>query len=189
MSRTMEIRPGMSPEQIYEQMEPIEDLKVELLGGRLVMTGGASIRHARVVMLLMRTLWAIADSGGWEVLTDVSLHVAATRDRPKPDVVVVPRGAPQYDKNEFYAHGVLLVAEVVSPGSQDEDRHGKPRYYAQGKVPLYLLVDIEATPPSVTLFARPKAGKYQDRVTVEMGQALSLPLPIGVTLDTEALAD
>lgn len=188
MSRTMEIRPGMSPEQIYDHMEPIEGLKVELLGGRLVMTGSASIRHNDTVWLLVLTLVEVARSAGWRVLTDQAVHIAATRDRLKPDLLVVPPGAPSYDKNELLSHGVLLVAEVVSPGSQDEDRHGKPRYYAQGKVPLYLLVDIEATPPSVTLFARPKAGKYQDQVSVEMGQALSLPLPIGVTLDTRALA-
>jgi Protein of unknown function (DUF1203) len=36
--------PGMSPEEFYERMEPVEGLKVELLGGRLIMTGGPSFR-------------------------------------------------------------------------------------------------------------------------------------------------
>lgn len=60
--------------------------------------------------------------------------------------------APLYDDHELYAHGVLLVAEVVSPGSGHDDREFKRDAYARGRVPLYLLIDPQQEEKSATLF-------------------------------------
>jgi Uma2 family endonuclease len=177
----------MSPEEIYEHMEPIEGLRVELLGGRLVMTGGASIRHDDVIWQLVRALFGIADDRGWRLLENRTIHIQATRDRPKPDLVVAPSDAPSYDDNELYAHGVLLAAEVASPGSKHDDREAKAEYYAQGDVPLYMLIDIEAGEPAVALFSDPVSGTYRSVVTVLLGEQLPLPEPFGMILDTGSL--
>jgi hypothetical protein len=56
MAHTMEIRPGMSPREIYEQTDWPEHMHVELLDGRLVMTGGAPIEHARIIVRLLLKL-------------------------------------------------------------------------------------------------------------------------------------
>jgi Uma2 family endonuclease len=113
----------------------------------------------------------------------VTLQVAA-----KQDLVVTPTDAPRYDENELYAHGVLLVAEVVSPGSERDDRTDKAIFYAQGRMPLYLLVDIEAAQPTVTLFSDPADGKFRSAVSVPLGEELPLPEPFGMILDTASLS-
>jgi Uma2 family endonuclease len=97
--------------------------------------------------------------------------------------MVMPADAPEYDKNEYYADGVLLVAEVVSPSSATDDRVAKKRIYAQGKVPLYLLIDVE----TVTLYSDPRDGSYRSESTVTLGEKLSLPDPFGIELDTGGL--
>lgn len=178
----------MSPEELYEAMEPIEGLRIELLGGRLVMTGSPSYRHGLIVLALVRGFWDAAQQQGWDLLQNVVLHVQATRDRLSPDLVVAPANPPMHDANEVLAHGVYLVAEVVSPGSASEDRLSKPRYYAEGRVPIYLLVDPETdTGHAVTLYADPDGTEYRTRTIVAAGAKLALPDPISMVLDTGSL--
>lgn len=52
---------------------------------------------------------------------------------------------------------------------------------------LYLLVDIEAQPATVTLFSDPRGGTYQSKRTVQLGAPLDLPEPFGLALDTGRL--
>jgi hypothetical protein len=66
---------------------------------------------------------------------------------------------------------------------------GATRWWStpRGKVPLYLLIDIEAKPATVTLFSNPSEGQYQSQQTVTLGEKLPLPAPFGITLDTAGL--
>jgi len=95
--------------------------------------------------------------------------------------------APTFGNNELLGHGVLLAAEVVSPHSQRRDRVTKLRAYAQGRVPLYLLVDQLADPATVTLFSEPDESSYRTCTPATAGQALRLPEPFGIALDTRRL--
>jgi Uma2 family endonuclease len=188
MPAGLHIEPGASALEIYEELARIEHLHVELLFGRIVVTGSASARHNWIVHLLNMMLMTLANANGWGLLGSQTLHIQGTGDRPKPDVAVVPRfGAPKYDPNEYYGHGVLLAAEVVSPSSKADDRRDKARMYAQGRVPLYLLIDDQARPPAVTLFSNPVDGRYLSEQTVPVGGRLALPEPFGVVLDTAEL--
>lgn len=187
MSPAVDIDAGMSPEEIYERLASVKHLKVELLSGRVVVTGSASVRHGRVIWRLVLALVELARAKGWEVFESQTIHIRATGDRPRPDLVVVPSGAPQYDDGELYADGVLLAIEVVSPSSTDDDRIGKARIYAQGEVPLYLLVDEEADPATVTLLSTPAAGEYRSKTTVSAGEKLALPEPFGIVIGTAAI--
>jgi Uma2 family endonuclease len=183
MSPAVDIHAELSVEEIYEQLASVEHLHVELLDGRVVVTGGASIRHNEIVWGLIRALYQLATLRGWQLLNDQPVHIKATRDRAKPDLLVMPRNAPRYDDGELFAHGLLLVAEVVSPSRATDDRLAKKRIYAQGRVPLYLLVDFE----TVTLFSEPRDGSYQSEATVAIGEKLELPDPFGIDLDTVGL--
>jgi Uma2 family endonuclease len=82
---------------------------------------------------------------------------------------------------------VLLAAEVVSPSSQRRDRVAKPRAYAQGGVPLFLLIDQVADFATVTLFSDPDQTSYRASDRAEIGRALRLPEPFGIALDTRRL--
>jgi Uma2 family endonuclease len=77
--------------------------------------------------------------------------------------------------------GVALVVEVTSTRPQG-DRETKRRCYARGGIPLYLLVDREAS--SVTLFSDPEGEDYRQVVTVPFGKPLPLPEPFGFDLET-----
>jgi len=175
------------PEELYETMEPIEGLRVELLDGRLVMSPPPTVQHNDAVWWLVEALFEAATQNGWRLLQTTAVHVEATRDRPQPDLVVAPRGAPQYDDHELHAHGVLLVAEVVSPSSRHDDREFKRDAYARGRVPLYLLIDPHKGERSVTLFSDPHPEGYRSRTRVPFGDEIALPEPFGIVLDTRGL--
>jgi hypothetical protein len=63
----------------------------------------------------------------------------------------------------------------------------KPRAYAQGQVPLYLLIDQLANPGTVTLFGDPDERAYRACCPATAGRPLRLPEPFGVALDTRRL--
>jgi Uma2 family endonuclease len=176
------------PEGLYETMDPIEGLRVELLNGRLVMSPPPGVRHNDAVWWLVEALFEVAGRYRWRLLQTTAVHIEATRDRPQPDLVVAPRGAPQYDDHELYAHGVLLVAEVVSPSIRHDDREFKRDAYARGGVPLYLLIDPEEAERSVTLFSDPRPDGYRSRTRVPFGDEITLPEPFQIDLDTSGLA-
>jgi Uma2 family endonuclease len=175
------------PEELYETMDPIEGIRVELLDGRLVMSPPPTVRHNQAVWWLVGALFDLARRNGWDLLQTTAVHIEPTRDRPQPDLVVAPRGAPQYDDHELYAHGVLLVAEVVSPKSGHDDREFKRDAYARGGVPLYLLIDSHKADKSVTLFSDPRPDGYRSRTRVPFGDQIALPEPFGIVLDTAGL--
>jgi Uma2 family endonuclease len=101
--------------------------------------------------------------------------------------MIAPEEAPGFGDSELLAPGVLLAAEVVSPSSRRQDWQAKSRAYAQGGIPLYLLIDFFADPPAVTLFSRPGDAGYASRETATAGQALRLPDPFGIRLDVARL--
>jgi Uma2 family endonuclease len=76
------------PEDLYETMDPIEGIRVELLDGRLVMSPPPALRHNQVVWWLVRALFEVAERNGWALLQTTAVHIEATRDRPQPDLVV-----------------------------------------------------------------------------------------------------
>jgi hypothetical protein len=58
---------------------------------------------------------------------------------------------------------------------------------ARGRVPLYLLVDQMADPAVVTAFSDPAETSYRTCDPATAGQALRLPEPFGISLDTRSL--
>ncbi|WP_326726229.1 Uma2 family endonuclease [Streptomyces sp. NBC_00243] len=77
--------------------------------------------------------------------------------------------------------GVAMVVEVTST-KPAADREAKRRCYARGGIPLYLLVDREAS--SVTLFSDPERDDYRQHCTLPFGKPLALPEPFAFELDT-----
>jgi Uma2 family endonuclease len=78
---------------------------------------------------------------------------------------------------------VLLVVEVVLPGSRTNDRVTKRATYAEAGIPHYWLVDLEAR--SITLLRLAEAG-YE---TVAEGATVTAEEPIALSLSFEALTE
>jgi Uma2 family endonuclease len=173
-------------ERTWEALD-IPGHRVELIDGEIVVSPSASRRHSSAVDELIDMLIDIKRARGWRFHTNLTVHIAATRERLIPDLMVAPRDAPGFGDNELLAYGVLLVAEVVSPHSQSRDRIAKPRAYAQSRVPLYLLIDQLDEPASVTVFSDPGESSYRSHCAAAGGQPLRLPEPFGIALDTRRL--
>jgi Uma2 family endonuclease len=186
MSPAVDISATLSPAELYERLATVDGLNVELLNGRVVMTGSATVRHNMAVWFLIRVLFHLVTSNGWALLESQTIHVRRTGDRPRPDITVASPNAPRYDSGELYAHGVEMVAEVTSPGTANADRGEKVDVYATGGVPLYLVIDIAADPETVTLYSSPRDGRYESSTTVRLGEKLPVPEPFSITLDTAA---
>lgn len=173
-------------ERTWETLD-IPGHRVELIDGQIVVSPSASRWHSSAIDRLIDSLFYVKRRNKWEFHTNLTVHIAATRERLIPDLMIAPKDAPGFGDNELLGHGVLLVAEVVSPHSKGWDRVAKPRAYAQGLVPLYLLIDQLADPATVTLFSDPGENGYRSCRAATAGQPLRLPQPLGITLDTRRL--
>ena len=173
-------------ERLWETLD-IPDRRVEFLDGQIVVSPTASLWHSIAIDELIDALIDVKRAHGWRIHTYATVHIPATRERLIPDLMIAPTDAPTFGKNELPGHGVLLVAEVVSPHSRRRDRVAKLRAYAQGRVPLYLLVDQLADPATVTVFGEPDESSYRTCAAATARQALRLPEPFGISLDTRSL--
>jgi Uma2 family endonuclease len=174
-------------ERLWYELEPPEGVRVELIDGELVVSPTGSVWHSGAVSALIFQLVDLAREHDWVMHTFLTAHIPPTRERLIPDLMIAPKDSPPFSECELLTPGVLLAAEVVSPSSRRRDREVKPRAYAQGGVPLYLLIDWFAKPPTVTLFSQPSADGYSKRQVAAAGQPLRLPEPFGIALDTARL--
>jgi Uma2 family endonuclease len=173
-------------EQIWRTLD-VPGHRVELLDGQVVVSPTASRWHSSAINRLIESLIDVNLQNGWEFHTNLTVHIEASRERLIPDLMIAAKDAPGFGDDELLAHGVLLVADVVSPSSQRRDRVAKLRAYAQGRVPVYLLVDQLADPARVTLFTEPEETSYLGCHAAAAGEALRLPEPFGIALDTRRL--
>lgn len=78
-----------------------------------------------------------------------------------------------------------LVVEVTSRSNARHDRISKPAAYATAGIPLYLLVDRWAPEgPTATLYGEPKGDVYRPLSTAKFGEAIKLPAPFDLSIDT-----
>jgi Uma2 family endonuclease len=173
-------------ERIWQTLD-IPGHRVELIEGQIVVSPSASRWHSRAIDRLIDSLVDTKRRNGWEFHTNLTVHIAATRERLIPDLMIAAQDAPGFGDEELLGNGVLLVAEVVSPSSRSRDRVAKSRAYAQGGVPLYLLIDQLADPATVALFRDPAQTCYRTCERAAADQALRLPEPFDIMLDTRRL--
>ena len=174
-------------ERIWYEMEWPPGSRVELIDGELVVSPTGSVSHSGAVSELIYQLVDLARRRDWVMHTFLTARIPPTRERLIPDLMIAPNDSPPFSEWELLAPGVLLAAEVVSPSSRRRDRELKPRAYAQGGIPLYLLIDRFAKPPTVTLFSEPGDDGYAKRQVAAAGEPLKLPKPFGIALDTARL--
>jgi Uma2 family endonuclease len=163
-----------------------ESIRLELIDGKVrsrVMPDGD---HGRIMEWLTRSclrsrpeLWLCPGRG---------LQVQECRKgRARPDGSLAPSEA-------FVGQGewadpapVLMAVEVTTYDSGTDHGHRveKPRAYARTGIPVHLLIDREYR--QVAVHSGPSGARYGIVLTVPFGKEITLPDPVGITLETEQL--
>ncbi|WP_326636332.1 Uma2 family endonuclease [Streptosporangium sp. NBC_01755] len=178
-----------TPRELFDALPSLPGLRAEVIGGRLVVSPLGTPEYARAAMLLSLRLHPLITDGDLEAYTsNVAVCVDGSYDPVVPDFVLARVDCPRWGDRELLSSGLLMVAEIVSPGSVTDDRDRKPDIYASGGVPVMLLIDPVATPATVTVLSDPKEGAYRTSTRVEMGSHLHIPEPVDFTLDTSIFA-
>jgi len=168
----------------------LETRRVEYVDeGVLLVMNPPAFEHREIVRLIARSFerayLTSATSVGWMVYVgDYQWDLPdATRRYYVPDLTVIH---PDARTAAEQCGAIAMVAEVTSPNSADtvyNDRTVKPKQYAKGGIPFYLLVDQELV--SWTLFGLAEGWqRYQVAAEGKYDETIPLPEPFGFTIDT-----
>lgn len=130
----------LSIEEYLEREKSVE-VRHEYVGGHLYALAGASRRHNRICINILRRLADAAGGGPCRV------YVESVKLRTDDDIVYYPdvmvaRGDEPEDP--YVEHEPCLVVEVVSPGTEGTDRREKfITYRSMLSMRAYLIVDQE----------------------------------------------
>ncbi|MGF1432456.1 Uma2 family endonuclease [Kitasatospora sp. LaBMicrA B282] len=155
---------------------------IEIVDGLVVAAPSASKRHNRLARLLANALDA---AGGTEWNADLDFDVRL-QDVPlnnrRPDVVVYR--ADTLDLTPTRPEHVLLVVEVVSPGSETTDRVVKVAQYATAGIPFYWRVEQAPTgvPLVYTHLLDPAAQAYREGEVFTGTVRATVPFEVEVEL-------
>ncbi|MFF3067043.1 Uma2 family endonuclease [Kitasatospora sp. NPDC057904] len=160
---------------VLESLEIPEGVRAELIFGEILLSLSSDLTTNLIVESLIHQIPAER----WHRWTrqDVSCGGGS---RLQPDLVVFERGAAE-------ATVPVATVEVVSKTSALRDYRTKRELYAEGTIPVYLIVDpIKAVCVLLTEPTRASASGLPDYVserTTKFGEPIPVHL-LGVTLDT-----
>ncbi|MGW8944674.1 Uma2 family endonuclease [Streptomyces koyangensis] len=169
----------------YDSWSEEQCAGIEIVDGMVVVSPRASKRHNRLARILANALDAAAGPE-WNADTDFDVRL---QDVPltnrRPDVIVYR--AETIDLTPTRPEHVLLVVEVVSPGSETTDRIVKvDQYdqYAKAGIPFYWRVEQAATgvPIVYTYVLDPATKAYRDGEMFTGTVKASAPFAITVGL-------
>ncbi|MFF0016996.1 Uma2 family endonuclease [Streptomyces sp. NPDC005374] len=165
----------------FEELEPPEGVKVELLRGEIVMMASPDLVHNMIIEDVLdqipRKRWSRLQTQDVDILDEAS--------EPVPDLVVLEREVMPASGRLLPCRLITMVVEVVSKTSVQRDYEIKRSIYAAGMVPAYLIVDPIMA--QCVLLTRP-AGKgenadYQRQQLTKFGASLPLE-ELGLEMDT-----
>ncbi|WP_019055849.1 Uma2 family endonuclease [Streptomyces prunicolor] len=146
----------------YDSWSEEQCAGIEIVDGMVVVGPSASKRHTRLARILANALNNAAGPD-WNADTDFDVRL---QDVPltnrRPDVAVYR--AETIDVTPTRPEHVLLVVEVVSPGSETTNRIVKVDQYAKAGIPFYWRVEQAATgvPIIYTYVLDPATKGYRD---------------------------
>lgn len=166
----------------YDSWSAEQCAGIEIVDGMVVVSPIASKRHNRIARLLANALDAAAGQE-WNADTDFDVRL---QDVPltnrRPDVIVYR--AESIDVTPTRPQDVLLVVEVVSPGSETTDRVVKADQYAKAGIRFYWRVEqaIGETPIVYTYVLDPATQVYRDGEVFTGTVDTSVPFAVSIDL-------
>lgn len=171
--------------EIFGALPPLPGFRTEVIDGNVIVSPVGTPEHGLAASNLHDALLPLRLETGWNgYVASVDVCVEGPREPVEPDYVLAPKDCPRWGEQELLSSGLIMVAEVVSPGSKLRDRTEKPTLYATGRIPIYLLIDPIATPPSVTVYSDIDDGAYRTIATSAVGTPVRLPHPMNFGLNT-----
>jgi Uma2 family endonuclease len=156
-----------------------DDEHWELIEGEPVMNASPSFTHQLIVANIIGLLKAIEFNAraSWTVVPSMGIRVDVI-DRPEPDIVVRPKGAPNNNPLSRECSDAILVFEVLSPTTADRDLRWKRKAYSSlPSVSAYVVIAQDA----VEVVAYERSSGFAERRLDGAGAKLELSA-IGVTL-------
>lgn len=150
----------------------------------VVVSPSTSKRHNRLARVLANGLDSAAGPE-WNADTDFDVRL---QDVPltnrRPDVVVYR--ADTIDVSPTRPEHLLLVVEVVSPGSETTDRIVKTDQYAKAGIPFYWRVEqaLSGVPVVYTHVLDPATRSYRDGQVFTGRVDAVAPFPVKIDLGT-----
>ena len=108
----------------------------------------------------------------------------SNRSAPEPDLSIVNASAVDWDRSIYVPSEVMLVAEVISPESEERDREDKPVLYAMMGIPTFWLIERGEDNAPVVHEHYLYAGVYKLMKTHVGRLTTSVPFPIDIALTT-----
>ncbi|MEV8022569.1 Uma2 family endonuclease [Streptomyces sp. NPDC086554] len=174
-------RPG-NLREVAEKIEELTGLRVQVLGGSLVMSPPPTGKHAGVVFSLRRQMdRALPD--GPRAYENSSVMMPDDRDDyATPDLIVLPDAWAEDDDWLADPVDVALAVEVISPSEKARGISEKADWYALAGVVALLAIDPRKG--TWVLYTRPANGGYQDVMPGKYGETVGLPEPLGLDVET-----
>ncbi|MEU4619911.1 Uma2 family endonuclease [Actinoplanes sp. NPDC023801] len=166
----------------YATWTPEQCAGIEIVDGMVLVSPSASKRHNRLARLLANALDAAAGPD-WNADTDFDVRLQdVPLNNRRPDVTVYR--ADTIDVTPTRPEHVLLVVEVVSPGSETTDRIVKAEQYAKAGIRFYWRVEQAAAgaPLVYTYILDPAAGRYRESDVFAGVVKLTVPFPLEADL-------
>jgi Uma2 family endonuclease len=168
----------------WEDLDLPHGWRAEIIEESVFLTPPAANIHNSVAALLHEQL-VLAKQDECAVHQMQAIEFTPTGDVYIPDLLVYPREKTPPDGNTVPADHALLVVEITSKPTASRDRERKMSGYADGAIPLYLLVDpLDPHGPHVTLYSKPEGGAYQSMMWMAYGEVITLPEPFDLKIDT-----
>lgn len=173
---------------------PEDGHRYELIDGGLIVNPPPAPRHQSTSYRLHRLLENAADEAGAQVVIFEGVGI----DMPDgnlliPDLLVAKAGANSLNRPLIDPEDILMVAEIVSPGSRRRDRAVKPYMYAEAGIPRYWRIEIDRfkdlarTLPAVIVHELVEPAEYEVRQVVGAGEMLAVVEPFPVKFDPAEL--
>jgi Uma2 family endonuclease len=155
---------------------------IEIVDGMVLVSPRASQRHHRLARILANALDTAAGPE-WNADTDFDVRLQdVPLNNRRPDVTVYR--ADTIDVLPARPEHVLLVVEVVSPGSETTDRIVKADQYAKAGIAFYWRIEQTATgvPITYTHVLDPATGRYHEAEVCTGVVKVTAPFAVEVDL-------
>ncbi|MEN2421856.1 Uma2 family endonuclease [Streptomyces rimosus] len=171
-------------DELFEPLYEIvpEGFKAEVVEGAIHMSPQRDT-HWMIIRIVLSQLEARFGLRS-KIMSDVRLDLPGRLNGFCPDLFKLSDEAEKDGRNRWRYQDVEFVCEVISQGTARNDYGAKRDAYAEGEVPVYLLVDPYTG--KCHLFTVPKDGEYRAERTLDFGEPVDLTdTVLGLTLNTD----